>query len=111
MANLRSMKKIIVIEGIILFLLVMVILTHLLGIVWSSRAVVSSCQPHEVQYKSYDPYCVSIIKMQQTLGSRYFILVAKTIEPSYGHVLNYPSPEVVSDRDIVEDTKINWVAE
>jgi len=65
------------------------------------------CQPDEISYEAYDPYCISIIKQQQALGSTYIILVAQETDPTYGHTLNYPAPYVTSQKDL-EDTTANW---
>ena len=101
------MRRIIIAESIILFFLVVIILTHWFGVAWSSNVVFSSCQPTRIHYNSTDPYCLSIIRQQQTLGSSYIILVSKSIEPSYGHVLNYPG---IGELDI-ENTQVHWMNE
>ncbi len=101
------MKKIILIERLVLFFFAAVLISAFLGISWSQDTVFSSCQPKEIDYKSFDPYCVSIIKQQQTFDSKYYILVAKEAEPSYGYVLNFPASGFVSEMDL-KYFKINW---
>lgn len=101
------MKKIIIIESIILLSIVMLIFTHLLGISWSKKVLFTSCQPPEIQYKSYDPYCLSILELQLTFDSKYIISIAKKIAPEYGHDIRYPAPGSVSAKDL-QSTITNW---
>ncbi len=104
------MKKIIVVMSIFLFFFGIVIFSQLVGISWSKKEIFRSCQPNEINYQSSDPYCLSTIKQRQTLGSIYFIWVAKKIEPNYGHAINYPNPHILSEQEF-RDLKINWTAE
>ncbi len=104
------MKKTIVVLSIFLFFLGIVVLSQLIGISWNEEDIFTSCQPNEIDYESYDPYCVSIIRQRQTLNSRYYIWVAKQIEPSYGHAINYPNPHITSEQEL-QDVKINWTDE
>jgi hypothetical protein len=83
------------------------VFTHLIGFVWTSDNIYTECQPENINYESFDPYCISIVKKQQTFNTRYHIWVAKEIEPSYGHAVNFPKPYNVDDEDL-KDVEINW---
>lgn len=96
--------------SIFLFFLGTMVVSQLIGISWNNEKLFTSCQSNEINYESYDPYCVSIIRQRQTLNSRYYIWVATQIEPSYGYAINYPNPDIVSDYEF-QDVKINWTNE
>ena len=104
------MKKVILIESIFLFFLGIIILAQLTGISWNRKEFITSCQPENIEYGSYDPYCVSITKEYQALNSEFYIWVAKKIEPSYGHAISYPNPSAIDEQEL-QDTKINWTNE
>lgn len=105
------MKKIIfLIETLLLFLFGIVIICQLFGVSWSDQKFALSCQPQEINYGSSNQYCISIIKQQQTLDTKYFIWIAKQVEPTYGFALNYPFASITSEQDLL-DTKTNWTNE
>ena len=89
--------------------IIAIIFTQLIGISWSDEKVFTSCQPSEIKYNSFDPYCLYVIKQQQTLTSKYIIFVGKEVDPNYGHVLNFPTTSIVSDEQFNE-LKVNWTA-
>lgn len=93
--------------SIFLFLLGIAVFSQLIGISWNREEIFKSCQPSEINYESYDPYCVSIIKKRQTFNFKYYIWVAKKIDPSYGHAINYPNSNVIYENEF-QDVKINW---
>ncbi len=101
------MKKYLIIETIVLLFLGAILLSQFLGISWEKETLFQSCQSENIDYQSYDPYCLSIIKETQTLNLKYYILVAKQADPNYGHILNYPAPQIVSYNEL-ENLKINW---
>ncbi len=100
-------KAIIIIQTILLFFFGGLILLHLMGIVWHSETIFTAHQPKGINYGSYDPYQISIIQQQRTLGSNYIILVSKSAETSYGHVINYPATYVVNEKDM-KNAIVNW---
>jgi hypothetical protein len=102
------MKNIfIIIETLVNLILISLILSHLVGFVWSNEEIFKSQQPKELNYNTYDPYSLRIIKQKRTLGSEYIIMVSKYVEPGYGHVLNYPEPYVISE-DELKKVIVKW---
>ena len=104
------MKKITVIKNILLFFLGMIVLAQLTGISWHQKEFFKSCQPENINYNSYDPYCVLITKEYQALDSKFYIWVTKKDEPSYGHIISYPNLNVIDEQEL-QDIKINWTNE
>lgn len=102
-------RKLIKIAFFLLFAtsLIGIIFTQLLGIIWSNEKLFTSCQPSEINYSSYGPYCLYIIKEQQTLSSKHIIFIGKEVDPNYGHALNFPTSRIVSDIELTE-LKVNW---
>lgn len=104
------MKKFIFIESVILFILVIAVFFQLIGFSFSRKVIFTSYQPYEINYKSYDPYCISIIKQRQIFTLRYYIYITKKIEPSYGYIINYPDPFIIDEQEL-KNIKINWMKE
>ena len=106
------MKKKVIVFGLLsafIAFLIFIILLQLLKINWSNEKVFTSCQPSEIKYNSFDPYCLYVIKQQQTLTSKYIIFVGREVDPNYGHVLNFPTTSIISDIQFTE-LKVNWTA-
>lgn len=101
--------KLILYSFLVIFILSMltIILTQLIGMSWSDEKVFSSCQPSEIKYNSFDPYCLYIIKQQQTLGLKHVIFIGKEVDSNYGHVLNFPTTSIVSNEQF-NQLKVNW---
>ncbi|MBU1077095.1 MAG: hypothetical protein KKH98_07375 [Spirochaetes bacterium] len=104
------MKKIIfiVIESIIILFLLLLIFTQLLGVTWSNKILFTSKQPKNIDYHSYDPYSLYIIRQTETFGHKYIIMVSKDAEPSYGHVINHIDPYILRDAEC-KVTKVKWM--
>lgn len=100
-------KSIIIIRALVILLLFFLILSHVMGFVWSNDQLFRSQQPKDINYNSYDPYSLYIIKQKRTLGKGYIIMVSKDIEPGYGHVLNYPETYVISE-DELKKVQVKW---
>ncbi|HEY4506264.1 MAG TPA: hypothetical protein VJJ24_02370 [Candidatus Paceibacterota bacterium] len=109
------MQKYTIFKVILGVLLVGVVFTQMVGVVWSRKVLLTSCQPAEVTYDSFDPYCLTISKQRLSLGTRYVIWVAKQIEPSYGHGLDYPEVNrgffSISSDDEISQTKVVWTSD
>lgn len=103
------MKKTIIIESIIIFFLVILILSHLIGFTWFKREMFQSCQPSEITYDSYGPYCISLEWKQQTLGGRYIISVTKQGEPDYGYFIH--SPYLTKVELKIQKPNVQWTQE
>lgn len=85
------MKKIIIIETIVVIFLGIIALTQAIGVSWSQEKILESCQPENIDYKSGDPYCLSINIERQTLGTKTFVKIAKKADPDgIYHGFNYP---------------------
>ena len=67
-----------------------IITTQWMGISWKNETLLASHQPIDIDYKSFDPYTLRIVKQHQTIGSRLTLIIAKDIEPSYGYAIYYP---------------------
>src|SRR5690606_11411217 len=102
------MQRIVI--ALIFFLLISLLFTQLLGVSWSHKKVFTSCQPVSITYNSYDPYCLYVMKQQQTLTSKYIIFIGKEDDPSYGHQLNFPTAYVVSNEEF-EKIEVQWTTE
>ncbi len=93
-----------------MLLLAGVIIVQLLKITWSNTILFTSTQPSSIEYNSYEPYILSILKQQQTLTSKHIIFVGKEPDPTYGHTLNFPTTIIVSDSEI-QNLQVQWTAE
>lgn len=63
---------------------------------WKSDRVVKQwCQPKEVDYQSYDPYCLSVVEgsrewLKPEFPRRHYLFVGRGTEaPGYGHYKEY----------------------
>ena len=98
--------KFILFGSLIIFIMSVaaIIFTQLIGITWLDEKVFTSCQPSQIKYNSFDPYCLYVIKQQQTLSSNYIIFIGKEVDPNYGHTLNYPTTTIKQ----FDQLKVNW---
>ncbi len=108
------MKKtsilIILSEGLLVAILLMVMITQAWGVSWSNEVLFRSTQGDYVKYHSFDPYCLSIVRQQQTLNGKYIIMISGKGIDDYGHVLNYPDTGFIDEKTI-DKTKVLWTAE
>lgn len=95
---------------ILIIILVTIIILQLLKITWSNTPLFTSIQPPGINYNSFDPYNLSVIKQQQTLTAKYIIFIGKEPDPTYGHTLNFPTSIIVSDSEI-ENLQVQWTPE
>ena len=95
---------------IFIILLSVIIILQLLKITWFNTTLFTSTQPSDIEYNSFDPYILSIIKQQQTLTSKHIIFVGKEPGPTYGHTLNFPTSIIVSDMEI-QELQVQWTQE
>ncbi len=91
------------------------IITQLIGFTWSEKALFKSCQSTEINYNSFDPYCLIITKEQKTLGGRLMIkVINKTLLDgggNYGFYMNYFEDyynEYIKNKEF-ERTKVEWI--
>jgi len=96
----------IIVFSIPLFLLVVIALQSM-GFVWKNEELLKIVQPADVNYKSYDPYEVRVVKQHLLLSSNNIIMISKTVEPSYGHAVNYPNNVMDLEQD-VKKLKVDW---
>jgi hypothetical protein len=100
------MKKIITLQLVVMFFLGVIILTQLIGFSWSREEIFESCQPENIDYQSFGPYCLWIYTEQQTLGIKPLVLIAKKADPNgIHHRLYYPYP--LSQQNISE-INVSW---
>lgn len=66
----------------------------------SAQVVLKQCQPKNVSFGSYEPYCAAVTR----IGKNYHIFIGRDAAdfPSYGHVIHYPHQTVVQS-DIPKD--------
>jgi len=96
--------------GMFTGLLVLLIFLQMLGFTWKRSVIMESCQGDYIKYGSFDPYCLSIIKQNEPLGSNYIILVSRKDDKEYGHVLCYVDSHPLSDEEI-QTTRVIWSSE
>jgi len=103
------MKKtiIIIILLFLVFILLSSLLTQFFGVVWSKKELYKSVQPSDIDYESFDPYVLRIIKMQYTFYHDYIIFISSENNPDYGHLIMYPSKEIF-DQSEINDIKVHW---
>jgi hypothetical protein len=78
-----------------------------IGFSWSSRILYKDCQPKSIIYKSYDPYCLSIIELDLTLSKNNIIMISHNGDNIYGHILSYPESHLVNESNI-QKTITDW---
>ncbi len=84
------MKNIKVIS-IIIGLLLAIVIFEKLGIKYSNKELFKSCQPSNIDYQSYGPYCLYIVKENQVLSSNLVLKIAKQDDPKgVYHSMNFP---------------------
>jgi hypothetical protein len=87
------MKTSKILIGIAFLILLFLVITQMAGIIWSSKVLFKSVQPHEINYNSFDPYCLLVVKEQKTLGTQLKIKIIndKLYEAGgdYGCHMNY----------------------
>ncbi len=103
------MKRKIALLFVFLFLSV-ILMAEMLGITWSQEVKFTSCQPKELSYGSFEPYCFQVIKLKQPLHSRNIILISKKIEPNYGFVINFPTTDIIGKEEL-DGLQVQWQAE
>lgn len=92
---------------IILVILLGSVLLEALGFTWSRETQYTSCQPPEINYSSFDPYCLYLIKRNRTLGSQNIIFISKKLDPEYGTVLYFPEAGVIGPKERKE-INVSW---
>ncbi len=93
------MKILQLLVGILLFIIVI----QILGISYSSKEIFKSCQPTNIDYKSFGPYCLWINIEKQPLSSKLVLVIAKENDKKgVFHSLNYPNE--ISETDLAKIT-------
>lgn len=70
----------------------------LFSVVWEmlepTHVLEKSCQPKNINYESFDPYCIAILQK----GDDYSIFVGRDSKdfPEYGHLITHPYNESYS---------------
>jgi len=100
-------KYISISAGVMTGILILIIAAHVFGFTFANKIILQSCQGEYINYNSFDPYCLSVIKQVRPLGNDYIIIVSKKGDETYGHVLNYIDPDPVSEDDI-KKTRVIW---
>ncbi len=93
--------------GLIAGLLLILIIFQLLGFTYHEKVIMESVQGEYIKYNSYDPYKLRIIKQYQPLGSKVIVMVSRSGDDSYGHVINYIDTAPASEDDI-KLTRVIW---
>ncbi|MCC6866677.1 MAG: hypothetical protein IT280_11020 [Ignavibacteria bacterium] len=93
--------------GLIAGLLLILIIFQLLGFTYHEKVIMELVQGEYIKYNSYDPYKLRIIKQYQPLGSKVIVMVSRSGDDSYGHVINYIDTAPVSEDDI-KLTRVIW---
>ncbi len=82
-----------ILTGIALFILLFLVVTQMIGISWSQKVLFKSVQPIGINYNSFDPYCLLVVKEQETLRTRLKIKIVndKLYKDGgdYGYHMNY----------------------
>ncbi len=104
---MSTKNKTLVITAIVLVVsLFTVVFLNLIGVSWGKTEIVKSCQPAEIDYKSFGPYCLSVFKERQVSGTKRYIWVSGQSGTGYGHKVDYPNKNV-SEQDL-RGAKITW---
>jgi hypothetical protein len=82
----------------------------------TERVVWQSCQPDDITYKSFDPYCLSVIEITRPIDRfwleqrRYYVFIGPgTGFPSYGHVVEHDFFPGQKDRDTyIRNCTVTW---
>ncbi|MEK7505070.1 MAG: hypothetical protein AAB589_02200 [Patescibacteria group bacterium] len=94
---------------VVLIVFVLLILTQIIGVSWKSKVLSEWCQPAEVNYDSFGPYCLRIIKQTKTLGSSLIMAIVNQgnyQSGDYGYTLNYPFNNFSGEYD--QETTVIW---
>jgi hypothetical protein len=90
------------------------VVVQAIGITWSEETVFKSCQSVGVNYGSFDPYCLVVVKEQKALNSRLSINIVNKASldggGDYGLHLNYFEDyynEYVKNKEF-EKAKVEW---
>jgi hypothetical protein len=76
-------------------------------------------QPKEIEYKSFDPYTLSVVEgaldwsRLLSLPHRHYLFIGRgTDAPSYGHYLDYTFHPSIDDLDAhVRQSQVEWTPE
>jgi hypothetical protein len=83
------------------------VLTDVLDITWSNKILLEDRQPAGINYESYDPYCLYIIRQHHLLRTSDIIMIQRAGDsvPSYGHRLEYP---FTFGLDEIKNLELTW---
>jgi hypothetical protein len=86
---------------------------------WKSDRVIKQwCQPKEIDYQSFDPYCLSVVEGSREWSNlefprRHYLFIGRgTAAPGYGHYLDYTFHPGYEDVDAhVARSSVEWSPE
>jgi len=99
-----------IIAGILTGVLILIIAAHVFGFTINNKKILQSCQGEYVKYNSFDPYCLTVFKQIQPLGSKYIIMISRKGDEDYGHKVNYLESDPVNEDDIAK-IRVMWTNE
>lgn len=79
----------------------------------NQRVVVARyCQPADISYQSFDPYCVYLLSKRLNLDASYQILLGVTAPegayPGYGYKAQLEVTQVVSSAELASSLQVEW---
>ena len=94
------------IQNITIFFLAIILLLQFSGLTFKNREIFQECQPQNINYQSFDPYCVTVFVEQKMLNKKTVLAISKKID-IYGvrHQLDYPYTIANADKP---DIRITW---
>ncbi len=99
--------SIISLKSSIIFLLLLVIFLELIKINIKNEVIFTSCQPDNINYDSFGPYCVWLYKSNTILSKQYYFFIAKSNVSNYGYKIAYFN-DLTRDENDIKNIIITW---
>jgi hypothetical protein len=95
------------IQFFLLSLTAIALITHWLGLVWINNEVYTNCQPDNINYESFDPYCIRIFERRGTFYSNKEIWITTKVDKTYGYAIDHPLNHTFSS-NYESETSVLW---
>jgi hypothetical protein len=109
-----------VLGGVIVLVLAMFAVAALIE--WArptDRVLWQECQPEDVSYESFDPYCIAIVEgdvnwqfITFTVMRHFYVFVGRGQEISYGHYISYTPQFGATDKaEYLSGVTVEWTSD
>lgn len=101
------MKKNVLLVGFaaIISVLFLLVLTQAIGMKFTKKELAKSCQPEEISYDQWSPYCVWLHRVAGPIDTTYMLSIG--LDSEYG--MHYAYPDLyVADPDELKELKVEW---